>query len=126
MLDTIPRRVSLEYWFRRKGWSLLAWFKLRQEQIISITFYAIPIALAGLYYPVYGYLTHQEARVVINVSNLTVFYVIFLFYIANFVNQMLNKYTKNKPYWYRLVGLFIFIIAIVAFLDAIGMRMRWD
>lgn len=115
MLDSIPRSLWLEYWFRR-NWPTL----------IGFAFWLSPLLVFGLYYPITYYLIQQEARVVVNVSNLTVFYVLFLFYMAHFANQLLNKFTSGKPYIVRLAGLFLFILALVFFLGLIGMEMRWQ
>jgi small neutral amino acid transporter SnatA (MarC family) len=114
MLDSIPRRVWAEYWWRARWPSIAKWGFL--------VLLAIPFAL---YYPIMQYLTRQEVRQTITVSNMTVFYILFLFYMAHFANKLLTRFTANKPYIYRLAGLFLFILALAFFLDAIGMKMRW-
>lgn len=121
MLDSVPRKMSLEYWLRRKWHKLVAY----RGAIVNVAFVIVPLTVAGLYYHNWHYLTGQETMVTVNVSNLTVFYILFLFYMAHFANKLLNRFTHGKPYIYRLAGLFIFILALAFFLDLIGMEMRW-
>lgn len=121
MLDSVPRKIYFEYWLRRR-WH---WLQIRRDSLIKFAFNVIPLFVAGLYYHNWHYLTQQEARMIVNISNLTVFYIIFLFYMAHFANRLLTRFTKGKPYIYRMAGLFLFIMALVFILDLIGMEMRW-
>jgi len=126
MLDSIDRRTSIEFWFRRKAWSVADCVRKNRNKIIATAFIVLPFYIIGLYYPIYIYLSRQETKVTINVSEFSVFFILFLLFWAHFTNQMLNRFTKGKRYIYRLIGLCLSIGIMLAILDLAGMTMRWD
>lgn len=102
---------------------IISWLKSKREQFIMSAFMLLPIIII-IYYPIYQYLSAQEVKVTINISEMTVFYIIFLFYMAYFADKMLTKYTKTRLQ--RYTGLFLFTLGLLFLLDAIGMTMRWE
>jgi len=126
MLDSIPRRISIEYWLKRKCWAIASYIRRHQDRAIIASFLLLSITIGSLYNPVYSYLSGQETRVTIHVSEFTVFFIFFLFFWAHFTNQILNRFTKGKRYIWRFTGLCLSIAIMMAILDLSGMTMRWD
>lgn len=114
MLDKIPFRTRIEYWFKRQN--MATWFIL------------VAIAAGVAYWPMRNMLIAQRPTLAVIVSNLTVNMILTFAIVAIVMRQIALLFKPKFPKWYPLIRIACFSIGMfgmIYWLTFWGYETRW-
>lgn len=114
MLDTIPKRILLEYWLIR-----------HKEVLLNMSFVVMGLAAAIAYWPIRSMLIEQESTEFVHVAHMTVFIVLLAGILAILTDKVIAKFFKKKS-WIVRQGIWLFaMVLLFLYLKLIGIEFKF-